>query len=198
MNLAGATIVPGTHAITSVRNLVPVAHADAIYLFQGDYRVLTGAMQELIDRFALQDRVQVIVGGNRISFDQLPQLLGEQAGQVYEILDHILVSRAESCYQMLDALTALAESPAPLVITDMLEAFYDEDLTQKEVTLLLQNCLNRLGHLSKHAPVLISARRDPSRLNLIAMLEQFADTRFYFQPPEPEPEAIQTAFGWAE
>jgi hypothetical protein len=197
MNFPRANIVPADHWLASVRSLVPQAHADAIYLFQGDRKVLSAAMQELIDRFAIQDTVQVVVGGNRISFDHLPLILGDQAGRVYEILDHILVSRAESCYQMLDVLAALPPSPAPLVITDMLESFYEDSLTLKEVTQQLQRCLARLGELSKQAPVLLSARSNPARPSLMQLLEQHASSRFYFQPLETQPRAVQTVFDWA-
>ncbi len=198
MDLLRTNIIPESDSLPSVRSLVPIAHSGSIFLFQGEYPVLTSAMQELVDRFALQESVQVIVGGNRISFDHIPLLLGEEAGSVYEILDRILVSRAESCYQMLDALTSLSLGPVPLVITDFLESFYEDDLTHKEVTLLLQNCLQRIQQLSEQAPVLISARADATRPNLISLLEQFANTRFYFQPPEQLPQPVQAAFQWVE
>ncbi|MEX2144285.1 MAG: hypothetical protein WD740_06795 [Anaerolineales bacterium] len=198
MTLTNTNFVPGTRAITSVRDLVPMAQADTIYLFQGDSKVLATAMQEIIDRFAIQETVQVVVGANRISFDRLPLMLGDQAGRAYEILDHILVSRAESCYQMLDVLTALPLSPAPLVITDMLASFYEEDLTLNEVSQQLQRCLTRLDQLSKLAPVLVSARSDPVRPSLIRLLEQHANTRFYFQPLEQQPQTRQAAFEWME
>lgn len=192
MNSPTATLVPGSRALSSVRQVVPLAQAGSIYLFQGESGVLQAAMQELIDRFALQEPVQVVVGGNRIMFDHLPLLLGEQAGNVYEIMDRISVSRAETCYQMLDVLEALQPSPAPLVITDMLESFYEEDLTPQEVNMLLQNCLKHIVQLSETAPVLISAGGDASRPNLLELLERNADTRFYFQPAENETEPLQT------
>ena len=196
MDLLRTNIIPEYDSLSSVRSLVPIAHSGSIFLFQGEYPVLASAMQELVDRFALQESVRIIAGGNRISFDRLPLLLGEQAGNVYEILDRILVSRAESCYQMQDALASLSPGPVPLVITDFLEAFYEDDLSHKEVTLLLQNCLNRIQLLSEQAPILISARAYAARPNLISLLEQFANTRFYFQPPEQIPQPTQATFQW--
>src|SRR3972149_7542518 len=150
-------IVPGSRALSSMRSLVPLAEPGSIYLFQGERNVLRSAMQELVDRFAMQEAVQVIVGGNWISFDGLPLLLGERAGSLYEILDNISVSRAETCYQMVDTLQTLQPSAAPLIITDMLTSFYEKDLTEQEVGMLLKKCLDRIKYLSLFAPVLTDA-----------------------------------------
>ena len=184
-------IVPGSRALSSMRSLVPSAEPGSIYLFQGERKVLRGAMQELVDRFALQEPVQVIVGGNWISFDGLPLLLGERAGSYYEILDRISVSRAETCYQMLDTLQALQPSSVPLIITDMLASFYDENLAEHQVKMLLQKCLERVKLLSHTAPLLIDADPDPARPQLLTMLESCAGTRFYFQAVSEKPEAVQ-------
>jgi hypothetical protein len=184
-------IIPGSRALSSIRSLVPLAELGWIYLFQGERKVLRSAMQELVDRFAMQEAVQVIVGGNWISFDGLPLLLGERAGSLYEILDNISVSRAETCYQMVDTLQALQPSAAPLIITDMLTSFYEKDLTEQEVGMLLKKCLDRIKYLSLFAPVLIDADGDAARPQLLARLEDCADTRFYFQVAAAQPQNIQ-------
>ncbi|MCL5428617.1 MAG: hypothetical protein M1347_02280 [Chloroflexi bacterium] len=182
--------IPGPFAFSSVRQMVPLSQG-SVYLFQGDSDVLQAAMQEFIDRLGMRGAVQVVVGGNRISFDHLPLILGDQIGRVYEIMDRILVSRAETCYQMQDVLAALEPSPIPIVITDMLESFYEEDLTPQEVTLLLQKCIRHIHKLSEAAPVLISACGDPSRPKLLELIEQNSDERFYFQPFDHADDLVQ-------
>jgi hypothetical protein len=189
------TQIPGSSALSSVRQMVPLAQVGSIYLFQGEDEVLQPAMQEFIDRFGMRGSVHVVVGSNRISFDHLPLILGEKIGQVYEIMDRIVVSRAETCYQMYDVLAALDSNAVPIVITDMLEAFYEEDLTPQEVTLLLQKCIRHIHRLSANAPVLISASGDLSRSNLLELVEQNSDERFYFQPSDNIENIIQMAFG---
>jgi hypothetical protein len=139
-------------------------------------------MQELIFRFAMQGEVKVVVGANRISFDRLPLILGDRAGEVYEIMDRILVSRAETCFQMQDVLAYLEPSPSPIVITDMLQSFYEKDLSINEVSLLLKKCVRRIHQLSETAPVLISAEGNAERPVLLETLERLCDQRFYFQP----------------
>ena len=179
---AATTPIPGNSAITSIRSLVPLAAPGSIYLFQGETTVLAAAMQELMDRFALQEPVQVVVGGNRISFDHLFMLIGEQAGDAYAIMDRISVSRAETCYQMLDVLEKMESSSSPLVITDTLDSFFEDDLTDNEVTLLLKKCLKHMQRLCQTAPLLIGATGDDSRSELLQMLECNSDMRFYFEP----------------
>lgn len=195
MSIAPITQIPGPFALSSVRQMVPFAQGGLVYLFQGDRDVLHTAMQEFIDRLGMRGAVHVIVGGNRISFDHLPLILGERIGNVYEIMDRILVSRAETCYQMQDVLAALEPSPVPIVITDMLESFFEEDLTSQEVTLLLKKCIKHVHKLSNTAPVLISAGDDLSRPNLLELIEQNSDERFYFQPFDDVEDVIQTTLG---
>lgn len=195
MNSSPVIQIPGSFALSSVRQMVPLPQRGLVYLFQGDSDVLHDAMQEFIDRLGMRGAVQVIVGGNRISFDHLPLILGEQIGNVYEIMDRILVSRAETCYQMQDVLKTLQPSLMPIVITDMLDSFYEEDLTSKEVTLLLQKCILHIQRLSETAPVVISAIGNPSRPNLLELIERNSDERFYFQPFNDIEEILQTSLG---
>jgi hypothetical protein len=194
MGIPTAIQIPGASALSSVRQLAPLAQVGSIYLFQGESEILHAAMEEFVSRLAMRNPVQVIVGGNRISFEHLSLILGEQIGQVYQIMDRILVSRAETCYQMKDVLTALEPIPSPIVITDMLASFYDENLTLPEVTLLLQKCIQRVHQLSELAPVLISADPDPARLELLQLVDQNSDQRFYFEPFENVETVLQSAF----
>jgi hypothetical protein len=174
-------LIPSEKAIGRMRSLVPNALPGQIYLFQGDRETLAMAMQELIDRFALRGKVSVITGANRISFEHLPLLLHERADEIYEIADRILVSRAETCHQMLDVLRALGSSLSPLVITDMLDSFYEEDLSDREVETILSQCLGLIYKLSENIPVLISASNNPGRPQLIKSLEPASDMHFYFE-----------------
>jgi len=75
------------------------------------------------------------------------------------------------------------------------ESFFEEDLTPQEVTLLLKKCIGHIHKLSEIAPILISAGGDPSRPNLLELIEQNSDERFYFQPFDGVEDAIQTNLG---
>jgi hypothetical protein len=194
MNSQPPAIIPSSHALASVRSLASQVHGGAIYLVLGEPSTLFQAMQELIDRCALRGPVRVVVGGNRISFDHLPLILGDQTADFYEIFDRILVSRAETCFQMFDVLRALEPSPAPIVITDMLNSFYEEDIPMTEVSPLLQDCITRIKEISQHGPVLIGASGNPERVQLMQMLEEAADSRLYFQAADEEAQPQQYGF----
>jgi hypothetical protein len=188
--MAGMTIhsktVPVQKSFDLVRQIAPLANAGEVYLFQGENRGLSATMHEFISKFARSGPVYVVVGDNRISFDQLPRSLGEDIGHTYEIMDRIWVSRAETCYQTKDVLSALDPCGAPLVILDMLESFYEEDLSISEVTLTLRSCMERIHQLSEASPVVISASSSSERPSLIRLLEGACDQRFYFESVESD------------
>lgn len=138
------------------------------------------AIDELVGRFAIRRPICVIVGGNSISFDRLPYLLKGQAYRYYEIMDRIMISRAETCHQILHALGRLNQAPSPVVISDFLEPFRDEDLTDAEVEQVFADTLEGIRVLSANHPVLISASPGTVRNHLLGQLEQTASTRLYF------------------
>lgn len=182
-------------AFSRIDDMASFIHSGAVYLLQGERPSQRGAMEELIGRFAIRGPVRVVAGGNWVSFDRLPILLRERQGRVYEVLDHILISRAEVCYQMVDVLTALKADPIPLIICDMLDAFYDEDLTEQEVGRLLQKCLRRIETLSQQAPVLIGISSDRRRPELAQAVEEIADMRIYLESGKPMPD-LQMSMGF--
>jgi hypothetical protein len=140
-------------------------------------------MEEIMIRFALRGRVDIVTGGNWVSFDRLPLLLHEGQEAVYEILDRIQVSRAETPYQMVDVLTWLKPSSTPLIIPDMLDAFDDDDLTEQEANLLLQKCISRIDVLRSTAPILISINTLHKRDSLVNLLEELAYMHIYVEAP---------------
>lgn len=188
-------IAISANALSKIKGVASFIHSGAVYLFQGPRANLHGAMEEMINRFALRGRVHVVAGGNWVSFDRLPLLLREREGRVYETLDHIQVSRAETCYQMVDVLTWLKPSETPLVITDMLEAFDDDDLTEQEANMLLDKCINQIRLLSKTSPVLISVNALRNRPALPVSLEQIADMRIYIEAAR-QTHSLQMSMGF--
>jgi hypothetical protein len=176
------TISP--NAIARIEDMSNFLHSGSVYLFQGPRSGLRTVMENIGERFALHDKVRIIAGGNWVSFDRLPFLLTQRQGRVYEVLDRIFVSRAETCYQMVDVLNALKPSSTPLIVLDLLDPFDDEDLTDMETNMLLDKCILRIGELSQAAPVLISNSQPSPRASLISKLETIADMRIYLEHPQ--------------
>jgi hypothetical protein len=187
-------ITVSTKALARIEDVSAFVHSGSIYLFQGPRSGLRAVMENMGERFALREKVRIIAGGNWVSFDRLPFLLKERQGRVYEVLDRIFVSRAETCYQMVDVLNALKPSSTPLLVLDLLDPFDDEDLTDMETNMLLDKCILRLGELSEAAPVLISISQSSPRANLISKLETIADMRIYLEQAQPSAQAQMEMF----
>lgn len=177
--------------LDSLRQLAPQAHAGAVYMLNGEAPALAAAMQELINRMALQGPVRVILGNNRLNLDLVPLTLGEQAGRAYEVLDNLRISRAETCYQMKDVLAHLEPDPSPVVVSGFLHPFDEKNLAPSEVHMLLEHCLESLHRANRSAPVILSAGPVKEHPELLPLLEQSIDVRLQLEPAQTLPAPLQ-------
>jgi len=148
-------------------DLVPNAEAGKLYLITGERGLIWPLVQELTDHFAIRGPLRVVVGGNRFSFERLPMQLLEHPQRLEEVLDQVEITRGETCYQLLHALQKTPESTNPLIVMDILQSFYDENLTEKEVDWVLKDSIQNLQRISRSAPVLVSASLRTSRPRLL-------------------------------
>lgn len=165
-----------------VLSLARLSHAGEIYLIAGHQRSVWPATQVIADFLALLGPLRIILGGNRYTLEYLPMMLSSRVTDIYGVLDHIHISRAETCYQMLDALQRTQPSQEPLLVMEMLDSFYDENLSDSEVKGLLARCISRVRQLSQAAPVFLSADPDRERPELIQMLLLAATQTMRIQP----------------
>jgi archaellum biogenesis ATPase FlaH len=174
----------GVSQLSGIAQVANQLHVGQIYLVVGQRSTLRVALDELVGRYAIHRPICVIVGGNSISFERLPYLLKGQAYRYYEIMNRIMISRAETCHQILDAIRRISSAPSPVVITDFLEPFRDEDLIDAEVEQVFADTLQGIRELSANHPVLISASSGAVRNHLLGQLEHTASTRLYFKATE--------------
>lgn len=158
-----------------VNSLVRSARPGQIYLIAGNGRSIWPHTQMVADVLGILGPLHIILGGNRYTLDYLPVLLGRRVIDIYTILNQIKVSRAETCYQMLDALKKTPAGNTPLIVMELLSSFYDENLSNEEVTGVLNSCVAALIRLSKNTPIIITADPDDRRPELIALLYNLAD-----------------------
>ena len=185
---------PPVDRSTDIENVfqLPVrAQIGKIYLISGHKTQVAPVVQELVHHFAARGELKVIVGGNRFSLERLPIVLGEGIGNLHEALDRVKVSRGETCYQLLHALQKTPAEKTPLIVMDMLDSFYDEDLTEGEVSRVLENCLLQLQRLSQKAPLLISASVHENREHLLAELVKLSEYSIELWPEQAEQSAAQ-------
>jgi len=101
--------------------------------------------------------LQVLDAGNRFEAYRLARALRRLMHESLDAaLERVRMARAFTCYQVLTLLDETPGDPAPTLVIDLLDTFYDESVPQGERGRLLQGCLINLRRLSHFAPVLVS------------------------------------------
>jgi len=110
---------------------------------------------------ALEGGLRLLVCGNRLPFYDIAYELARRVGQHYEriLKEGIFFSRAETCIQLVDFLCELESDPTPLIVSDFLSRFSDED--ERQVDNLFFQCQVELQRLSQSSLVFISAKPRP-------------------------------------
>jgi len=129
---------------------------------------------ELTVEAALATGIRLLVCGNRLPFYDIAYELARRVGQDYEILlkEAITFSRAETCLQLVDFLSEMDAQTTPLLVSDLLARFYDEEARQ--VDELFFACQVELERLSQDCLVFISANPRPPLERLGYVLTRIA------------------------
>jgi len=140
---------------------------------------------DVIAQLALLGTVQVIVGGNRFDAHRLARVIRQHTVQLDETLARIQQARPFTCHQ---AITLLAgtQPATPIVMLDMLNTFYDENISDAESERLVDVAAGHLRRLGQQAPVLITLRPPltPTRAGLIKIVRGIADWVYVYDAPE--------------
>ena len=151
-----------------VRNHISLITGHRSYTYQ--------RMHALIVELALTGSVKIIIGGNRYDHYGINYALAVATGQYERILNgNIHLSRAETCYQVVELLHETQADQTTSLVLDMLTTFYDESVPEQEVNHLLFESISALRRLSQQAAVLISAHSKPNRPRLLKALENAVD-----------------------
>ncbi|KAA3660259.1 MAG: hypothetical protein DWQ04_19940, partial [Chloroflexi bacterium] len=140
---------------------------------------------DVIARLALHGPVQVIVGGNRFDAHRLARVIRRHTVQLDETLARIQQARPFTCHQTI-ALLADTQPATPIVMIDMLNTFYDENISDAESARLVGMTVNHLCGLGKQAPVLLTLRppTTPARAGLIKIVQGIVDWVYVYDAPE--------------
>ena len=141
-------------------------------------------MHALIVELALAGPVKVLIGGNRYDHYRINYALAA-ATPLYEYIlaHHIHLSRAETCYQMVELLTQTQADSAPCLVLDLLTTFYDGGISEREIAQLLFETILQLRRLSRETAVTVSAYTEEKRPQLLKVIENAADQ--IERPPAP-------------
>ncbi len=152
---------------------------------------LADKMLELTAALCLRQTVTVLDCGNRSNMYAVARHIRPFSSDPVAAMNNIRLSRAFTGYQSLAMFEAVAAAPPSeaVLVLDLLPTFLDEDLELKDAQRLFERSLDCLDTLSKHVPVVISAKPIPpiahEREILLDALRERAD--FYWEEPLPLP-----------
>jgi len=164
-----------------------------IMLVSGENKYTYRKMHALIVELALTGPVKVLIGGNRYDHYGINYALAAAASCYEYILDsHIRLSRAETCYQMVELLRQTPADQTPCLVLDLLAPFHDESVPEREMDQLLFETILELRRLSQTAMVTVSAHAGKNRPRLLKVLEnafnQVEQPRVF--QPQPVPQKV--------
>ncbi|MFP3852797.1 MAG: hypothetical protein ACLFWD_00740 [Anaerolineales bacterium] len=184
---AGAeTIVPSIDP-----TLLEAAQEPRLSLLWGA-RAPTHTQLGLLTYLAAQGQsIRVFDGGNCFDGYFVARLARRLSPDPYAVLDRIKLSRAFTCFQLAQLVENSPAQPRPLVLLNLLDTFYDESVSLREVERLLANTLTHLKRLAAVGPVLVGTQEPRTlvkdRWSLLDQLQAAADNAWLLRPPQEQP-----------
>ena len=115
-------------------------------------------MLELAARLSTAGELRVLDGGNRFNVYPVARAARRYTADLTGALARIRLSRAFTCYQMVELLADTPSDGLPTLVIDLLATFYDDNVQLAESQRLLSKCIPHLQRLSQFAPVVVSAK----------------------------------------
>jgi hypothetical protein len=131
----------------------------------------------LLSELALLGPVTVLDSGNRLQPYQVTHLLRRKTVQIARMVEQISIRRAFTCYQTLALLESAEAQPHPYLLLDLLNSFYDDQVSDREARRLVNLCLQEIKRLNQQAPlgILLSTPMVKARAFLVEMVCEQAD-----------------------
>jgi hypothetical protein len=161
----------------------------AVNIMSSGFRLLVGSpavttmhLHRLLVRLAVRGHVRWLICGNHLDLQRLIYDVAQRAGDnYYHVLENnIVMSRAETCYQVVALLGKTKTAGIPTFVSDLLLHFYDNKIRDDEATELFIQGIQALRQLSQGGPVIVSASAGAERTQLYTMLNQNAGRITWF------------------
>jgi hypothetical protein len=158
-----------------------------LHLVLAPHRAQRQMMTVLTARLALTNRVRLVDAGNCFDGYGLARQLRQRTSSWQAALDRVSVARAFTCYQVETLLTELVADFSPVLVLNLLDTYYDENVKLSERMRLLEVSLSELRRLCRSASVAVSAslpnRNQPGEL--LEILAGAAGQVWSFEEPQP-------------
>ncbi len=158
-----------------------------LHLVVAPHRAQRQMMTLLTARLALTGDVRLVDAGNCFDGYGLARQLRQQSSYWQQALQRVSVARAFTCYQVETLLSESLTGAAPVLVLNLLDTFYDENVKLLERLRLLQVSLGELGRLCHAASVAVSTTPQlPGQpAELLEMLAGAAAQVWTFEEPQP-------------
>jgi hypothetical protein len=137
----------------------------------------------IVPRLALNGLVYVLDGGNRFDAHGLARALRLLTDQYEIALQRVQIMRAFTCHQMAALLAGQGQTPAPVLVLELLDTFRDENMPARERQRLLGACMTDLRRLAGLASVLVALSNSRALPEHLARLYTAADHAWEFDEP---------------
>ncbi len=158
-----------------------------LHLVIAPHRAQRQMMTILTARLALTGRVRLVDAGNCFDGYGLARQLRQQTSDWQQALERVSVARAFTCYQVETLLSESVSDTSPVLVLNLLDTFYDENVKLAERLRLLEVSLGELRRLCRAASVAVSAnlpgRDQPGEL--LEMLAGAAGKVWTYEEPQP-------------
>ncbi len=154
-------------------------------------RLPTQSMLALFTLLAVQGSTpRLFDGGNRFDGYFVARLARRLTPRPHAVLDDMHLSRAFTCFQLVELIETAPERPSPLLVLDLLNTFYDESVPLRDCQRLLGRVIGRLQQLARSAPVIVGAREPKAlikeRWTLLEQLQAGVDATWRLRLPAGE------------
>ena len=120
------------------------------------------SITELIAALALRDAFDLIAAGEWLpDQNRLRRTLRRHTVAVKETLDHPILARPFTCFQLRDQLEGAGSQNRLMLILDFLHHFYNPDLDLSLRQRVLEQCCQHLGRLSRSGHVIVLVQHLP-------------------------------------
>jgi hypothetical protein len=140
-------------------DMIPLPKSNELYVVVGG-RIAASQLLSLAARFSIHNPLLILDCGNKANPRELVNEICRLTNDPIQALYRIQTARAFTCYQtstLLDR-TVTQKNEYPIIIFDLLDTFYDENVTYHEGNELLKHSLQNISKLRQSVPVVISIR----------------------------------------
>ena len=114
---------------------------------------------DLIAALALRGSLCLMAGSDWIPAYALTRSIRRSTPRVQETLNGLRLARAFTCYQMRELLESAPPDRDPLLVLDIMNTFFDQDIAVETRARVFSQCCQQLQRLAVYRPVAVIAQQ---------------------------------------